>query len=273
MIEPTPALEVEGVSVRYREVVALHDASLSLARGRVCALLGVNGSGKSSLFGAVMGTVRPAAGTVRILGGDPATARREGAVAYVPQSEQVDWTFPLRVRDVVMTGRYGRMGTTRRARPADRAAVEEALGLVELTALADRQIGRLSGGQRKRAFLARALAQDATLLLLDEPFAGVDKPSEATITALLRRAAGQGRSVLVSTHDLAALPQLCDDAVLVHQRVLASGPAHQVLRPEVLALAFGALPVPSAPSAQSASAVPGQVVLPAGPPLQREGAA
>ncbi len=238
-----PALEVDDLVVRYREVVALDGATLTLPRGRVCGLLGVNGSGKSSLFGAVMGTVRPTSGTVRILGGDPARARREGAVAYVPQSEGVDWTFPLRVRDVVMTGRYGRMGPTRRARPADRGAVEEALALVELTALADRQIGRLSGGQRKRAFLARAIAQDAALLLLDEPFAGVDKPSQATITALLRRAAGEGRTVLLSTHDLTGLPTLCDDAVLLHRRVLAAGPVARVLRPEVLALAFGALPL------------------------------
>ncbi len=268
MTVTAPALAVEHLGVRYREVVALDDASLVLPRGRVCALLGVNGSGKSSLFGAVMGTVRPSAGTVSILGGDPAAARRAGAVAYVPQSEQVDWTFPLRVRDVVMTGRYGRMGTTRRTRPVDRAAVEEALELVELTALADRQIGRLSGGQRKRAFLARALAQDAALLLLDEPFTGVDKPSEATITTLLRRAAGQGRSVLVSTHDLGGLARLCDDAVLLHRRVLASGPVQQVLRPEVLALAFGALPAPAAVAPPLAP--PGPAAL---PPLQRDGAA
>ncbi len=234
-----PALELRDVHVRYREVVALDGVTLRLRPGRVCGLVGVNGSGKSTLFKTVAGTVRPDRGGVEVLGHEPERARREGLVGYVPQSEAVDWTFPLSVREVVMTGRYGRMGPLRRPRRADREAVQQALEEVELADLADRQIGRLSGGQRKRAFVARGIAQGARLLLLDEPFAGVDKRSEGTITRLLRDLARDGRTVLVSTHDLQALPALCDEAVLLHRRVLVHGTPSDVLRPEALALAFG----------------------------------
>ncbi|WP_063048661.1 metal ABC transporter ATP-binding protein [Nocardia arthritidis] len=235
----TPAIEVRGVTVRYGEVPALENVDLTVDAGRVCGLIGMNGSGKSTLFKTIMGLARPDRGTVRIDGGAPVTARRAGILGYVPQSEDVDWTFPLSVRDVVMTGRYGRLGITRRARRADREAVAQALERVELTDLADRQIGRLSGGQRKRAFVARGLAQGATVLLLDEPFAGVDKRSEATITALLRELAADGATILVSTHDLHALPGLADEAVLLMRTVLAQGSPDVVLRPENLARAFG----------------------------------
>ncbi|WP_159838321.1 metal ABC transporter ATP-binding protein [Nocardia sp. CY41] len=234
-----PAIEVRGVTVRYGEVPALDDVDLTVDAGRVCGLIGMNGSGKSTLFKTIMGLVRPDRGTVRIIGGAPVAARRAGVLGYVPQSEDVDWTFPLSVRDVVMTGRYGRLGVTRRPRKADREAVAHALERVELTDLADRQIGRLSGGQRKRAFVARGLAQGATVLLLDEPFAGVDKRSEATITALLRDLADGGATILVSTHDLHALPGLADEAVLLMRTVLAQGSPDVVLQPENLARAFG----------------------------------
>ncbi|WP_282776629.1 MULTISPECIES: metal ABC transporter ATP-binding protein [unclassified Nocardia] len=235
----TPAIEISDVAVHYGEVLALDGVDLSLRPGRVCGLIGMNGSGKSTLFKAIMGLVQPDRGTVRVNGGAPVSARRSGALGYVPQSEDVDWNFPLSVRDVVMTGRYGRMGFTRRPRRADREAVAHALERVELTELADRQIGQLSGGQRKRAFVARGIAQGATILLLDEPFAGVDKRSEATISALLRELADEGATVLVSTHDLHALPALADEAVLLMRRVLAHGDPSEVLRPEKLALAFG----------------------------------
>ncbi|MEB7446868.1 metal ABC transporter ATP-binding protein [Arthrobacter koreensis] len=233
------ALELDSVTVKYDDVTALDGVSLTVRPGRVCGLVGMNGSGKSTLFKSLMGLVKPSAGTVRLSGMPPAKARKAGLVAYVPQSEAVDWTFPLSIRDVVMTGRYGHMGPTRRPRPADRTAVADALARVELTGLADRQIGRLSGGQKKRAFVARGIAQGASVLLLDEPFAGVDKRSEATITALLRELAADGRTVLVSTHDLHALPQLADEAVLLMRRVLAHGSPDEVLRPEQLARAFG----------------------------------
>ncbi len=234
-----PAIEVDNVHAGYGNVVALDGARLTVQPGRVCGLIGMNGSGKSTLIKAVMGTVRLQSGRVLINGSSPAQARRSGVVGYVPQSEDVDWTFPVSVRDVVMMGRYGRTGPTRRPRPADHAAVDRAMDRVELSDLADRQIGRLSGGQRKRAFVARALAQGATVLLLDEPFAGVDKRTEATITRLLRELASDGHTVLVSTHDLHALPNLCDEAALLNKKVLVHGDPHEVLRPENLALAFG----------------------------------
>ncbi|WP_309135366.1 metal ABC transporter ATP-binding protein [Cellulomonas sp.] len=235
----TPALEVEHVTVRYGDVLALDDVSLRLAPGRVCGLVGVNGAGKSTLLQAVTGTVRPGAGRVRVLGDDPARARRRGAIAYVPQQEAVDVTFPVSVRDVVAMGRYGHLGPTRRLRAADHAAIDAALERVGLTALADRQVGRLSGGQRRRAFVARGIAQEADLLLLDEPFAGVDKGSEATVVRLLRELAADGRTVLVSTHDLHALPDLADEAVLLRRSVVFHGPVAEALRPETLAGALG----------------------------------
>ena len=234
-----PAILVEDVTVHYGDVLALDGASLELERGRVCGLVGMNGSGKSTLFKAIMGMVRPDAGRVLIAGQSPGVARKSGIVGYVPQSEDVDWAFPLSVRDVVMTGRYGHMGITRRAKRADHAAVDHALERVELVEYADRQIGQLSGGQKKRAFVARGIAQGATTLLLDEPFAGVDKRSEATITRLLRELAADGATILVSTHDLHALPELADEAILLMRRVLMHGAPTDVLRPESLAMAFG----------------------------------
>lgn len=235
----SPGIEVSGVSVRYRDIVALDDVDLTVTPGRVTALIGMNGSGKSTLFKSITGLVRPASGRVSIAGQTPAAARRRGLIGYVPQSEDVDWSFPVSVRDVVMMGRYGRLGPTRRPRPDDHRAVDAALERVELSELADRQIGRLSGGQRKRAFVARGIAQDAGILLLDEPFAGVDKKSEATIVRLLRELAADGRTVLVSTHDLHALPSLADEAVLLLRRVVFQGAVDEALRPELLARAFG----------------------------------
>ncbi|GAA1058285.1 ABC transporter [Agromyces luteolus] len=234
-----PALEVRGITVHYGDVLALDDVSLTLGRGTICGLVGMNGSGKSTLFKAIMGNVRPDRGGVSIGGRSPRQARRAGVVGYVPQSEEVDWSFPLSVHDVVMMGRYGFQGFTRRPRRADREAVAEALDRVELADLADRRIGALSGGQRKRAFVARGLAQGADLLLLDEPFAGVDKRSEATITDLLRELADGGATVLVSSHDLEALPRLADEAILLLRRVLLHGTPDEALRPEQLARAFG----------------------------------
>ncbi|MGO2540395.1 metal ABC transporter ATP-binding protein [Specibacter sp. AOP5-B1-6] len=235
----TAAIDVDAVTVHYGGVLALDRATLKLEEGRICGLVGMNGSGKSTLFKAIMGLVKPDAGTVTVAGDTPARARRSGVVSYVPQSEDVDWQFPLSVQEVVMMGRYGRMGPGRRPRRADRLAVAGALERVELSDFAQRQIGQLSGGQKKRTFVARGIAQGATTLLLDEPFAGVDKRSEATIVALLRELAREGATILVSTHDLHALPDLADEAVLLMRRVLLHGTPREVLQPGNLALAFG----------------------------------
>ncbi|WP_278312863.1 metal ABC transporter ATP-binding protein [Lolliginicoccus levis] len=238
-----PALDISGLRVSYRTLTALDDVNLAIGWNRVCGLIGTNGSGKSTLFKSIMGLVKPQAGTIRVAGQPAAKARRQSLIAYVPQSEEVDWTFPLSVRDVVMMGRYGSQNWLRSPRRTDHAAVAEALEMVGMAAFADRQIGQLSGGQRKRVFVARGIAQNASVLLLDEPFTGVDKTSEAMIIDLLRGLAGAGRAILVSTHDLSSLPALCDEAALINQRIMLHGTPREVLRPENLALAFGANPL------------------------------
>ena len=236
----THAIDVDHLTVDHGSVRALTDVTLSIPWGGVTGLIGINGSGKSTLFTAIMGMLRPTAGAVRIDGADPAQARRTGMLGYAPQSERVDWDFPITVGEVVMTGRFSHQGRLRRPRAADRAAVAAALERVRLSELADRQIGQLSGGQRKRTFVARSIAQDARILLLDEPFAGVDKRSEAVIVTLLRELAAEGRSVVVSTHDLHALPELADEAILLHNRVLFHGPVDEAIAPERLVSVFGA---------------------------------
>lgn len=236
----TPAIAVENLTVGYRSgVTALREASLEVPCGSVTALVGVNGAGKSTLFKALMGLLPHGRGAVRIMGLPVTQALRRNLVAYVPQTEEVDWTFPVLVRDVVMMGRYGHMGLLRRARPADRQAVEGALARVGLTDMATRQIGELSGGQKKRVFLARALAQDARVILLDEPFTGVDVETERRIIALLSAMRDEGRAMLVSTHDLGAVPEYCDRVVMVKGTVLASGPTETTFTPENLRRAFG----------------------------------
>lgn len=237
------AISVEDVTVRYGNILALDHASVHVGAGRISALVGMNGSGKSTLFKTIVGSVTPTTGSVRLAGKTPAAARRAGLVGYVPQSEAIDWTFPISVRDVVMTGRYGRLGPTRRPRRVDHEAVDEALARVELTDHADRQIGQLSGGQRKRAFVARGIAQQASILLLDEPFAGVDKRTEGTITALLRELADAGTTILVSTHDLQVLPELADEAILLMRRVVAQGVPREVITTDNLVRAFGLDPL------------------------------
>lgn len=234
-----PALTVTNVSVRYGSVPALADVSLTLEAGRVTALIGMNGSGKSTLFNTIMGRVRPVTGGVRVFGMTSLQARRAGLVAYLPQSEAIDWDFPVSVREVVMTGRFGMLGPTRRPRAIDREAVTEALERVGLPHLATRQIGELSGGQRKRVFLARSIAQEARLLLLDEPFAGVDKDSEVSLVSLLHTLRDEGRGILISTHDLAGVPELSDEVVLLRNRVLFHGSVEEALHPDMIVRAFG----------------------------------
>ncbi|MET4099710.1 manganese transport system ATP-binding protein [Agrococcus sp. UYP10] len=235
----TDAIATERLGVRYGEVRALADVTVRIHAGEITGLVGVNGSGKSSMLAAVLERV-PHEGTVRILGRTPKEARRAGLVASVPQAESVDWDFPITVRDVVTTGRYGRMGMLRIPRAADRAAVDEALDLLRIDDLADRPIGELSGGQRKRAFVARAMAQDAELLLLDEPFAGVDRTSEAQITEVLRGLRDRGRTVVIVHHDLSGVAELVDAVLLLRGRLLHHGPPDEVLTPQRIAEAFGA---------------------------------
>lgn len=233
-------IQVCGATVTYRNGhTALRDARFEIPVGTITALVGVNGSGKSTLFKAVMGFVRLARGHVTVLGLPARQALRRRLIAYVPQSEDVDWNFPVLVEDVVMMGRYGHMGWLRRPRLEDRRAVDTALRRVGMEALRHRQIGELSGGQRKRVFLARALAQDARVILLDEPFTGVDVTTEDAIIELLGQLRGEGRVMLVSTHNLGSVPEFCDRAVLLNRTVLAYGPTGQVFTRANLQAAFG----------------------------------
>lgn len=229
-----------GVTVTYANGhTALRDASFETPVGSITALVGVNGSGKSTLFKAVMGFVPLSAGQVQVLGLPVAQAMRQRLMAYVPQSEEVDWNFPVLVQDVVMMGRYGHMGFMRLPRQADRAAVRQALERVDMSALAGRQIGELSGGQKKRVFLARALAQQARVILLDEPFTGVDVKTESAIIDLLRQLRDEGCVILVSTHNLGSVPEFCDRTALIQGTVLACGPTAEVFTRANLERAFG----------------------------------
>ncbi len=233
-------LVVEGATVTYRNGhTALRDASFAIPTGTITALVGVNGSGKSTLFKAIMGFVKLARGTISILGRPVDEALRQNLVAYVPQAEEVDWTFPVLVEDVVMMGRYGHMNMLRIPRAADRTTVDAALDRVGMTDHRKRQIGELSGGQKKRVFLARALAQDSQVILLDEPFTGVDVKTEEAIITLLRALRGEGRVMLVSTHNLGSVPQFCDRTVLLDRTVLAHGPTDEVFTQANLERAFG----------------------------------
>ncbi|WP_289040995.1 manganese/iron ABC transporter ATP-binding protein [uncultured Aliiroseovarius sp.] len=230
----------QDVTVTYRNGhTALWNASFGIPRGTITALVGVNGAGKSTLFKAIMGFVPVAKGEIQILGMDVRAALSKNLVAYVPQSEEVDWAFPVLVEDVVMMGRYGHMGFLRRPKQADHDAVDQALRRVNMQDFRHRQIGELSGGQRKRVFLARALAQDGQVILLDEPFTGVDVKTEEQIITLLRELRDEGRVMLVSTHNLGSVPEFCDRTVLVKGTVLSYGPTETTFTRENLEEAFG----------------------------------
>ncbi len=230
----------KDVTVTYRNGhTALRNATFDIPTGTITALVGVNGAGKSTLFKAIMGFVPAAKGNISVLGMPVKTALRKNIVAYVPQAEDVDWSFPVLVEDVVMMGRFGHMGFLRRPSQVDRDAVTGALERVNMLDFRHRQIGELSGGQRKRVFLARALAQDGRVILLDEPFTGVDVQTEDAIIKLLREMRDEGRVMLVSTHNLGSVPEFCDRTVLVKETVLAFGPTETTFTRENLEIAFG----------------------------------
>nr|WP_311734998.1 manganese/iron ABC transporter ATP-binding protein [Alloyangia mangrovi] len=233
-------IRARDVTVTYRNGhTALRRASFEIPRGTITALVGVNGAGKSTLFKAIMGFVPVAQGRITLLGLSVKAALKRNLVAYVPQSEEVDWSFPVLVEDVVMMGRYGHMGFLRRPSQADREAVDTALARVNMSDFRHRQIGELSGGQKKRVFLARALAQEGQVILLDEPFTGVDVKTEEQIIALLRELKDEGRVMLVSTHNLGTVPEFCDRTVLVKGTVLAYGPTETTFTRAALEEAFG----------------------------------
>ena len=234
-----PAFNLQEVSVNYGELTALSNVSLSVPKAQVTAVIGVNGSGKSTLFKTLMGLVYPTAGTVKVFGASVAKARKGGLIGYLPQSEEVDWNFPISVAEVIMTGRYGRLGSSRRAKELDKKAVADAMARLEITELADRQISELSGGQKKRVFFARIIAQEAELVLLDEPFTGVDLRSEQQIQTVITELATEGKTVFLSSHNLSSLPEFASETVLLMKEVLAYGKTAEVIKPETIIRVFG----------------------------------
>ena len=233
-------LTVDDVTVTYRNGhTALRSASFTIPRGTITALVGVNGAGKSTIFKAIMGFVPLAAGSVSIFDLPARDALKRNLVAYVPQAEEVDWSFPVLVEDVVMMGRYGHMNFLRIPSKRDHQMVDEALARVGMVDYRKRQIGELSGGQKKRVFLARALAQEGQVILLDEPFTGVDVNTEEQIVTLLKALRDEGRIMLVSTHNLGSVPDFCDRAVFVKGTVIASGKTEDTFTEENLQKAFG----------------------------------
>lgn len=233
-------LTARDISVAYNNGhIALYDASFTLKQGTITALVGINGSGKSTLFKTIMGFIKPMKGYVTICGQSMRKAHKKHLLAYVPQSEEVDWSFPVSVWDVVMMGRYGSMNFLRIPGSEDKVIAERSLERVQMLDFKNRQIGELSGGQKKRVFLARALAQQGKIILLDEPFTGVDVKTETAIISLLRELKNAGHLIFVSTHDLGSIPEFCDHVVIINKTVLAAGPTEQAFTAENLKKAFG----------------------------------
>ena len=233
-------ISVKNVTVKYKNGHrALWDVSFEIPDKTITGLVGINGAGKSTLFKAMMGFLPLAQGIISIHGYAVSTALKNNLVSYVPQAEEVDWTFPILVKDVVMMGRYGHMGFFRQATKDDFSAVEKALARVGMTDYKDRQIGELSGGQKKRVFLARSIAQNGRIILLDEPFAGIDVQTEDQIISLLSELRSEGRVMLVSTHNLGSVAEFCDRTILIKGTVLNFGLTEEVFTKENLEKAFG----------------------------------
>lgn len=234
-----PSLLVEGLSVIYSNGhKALDNASFSIPRQSITALVGINGSGKSTLFKAIMGFVKSSGGRIELFGGSVKDALKANLVAYVPQNEEIDWDFPVLVKDVVMMGRYGHMGFLKIPKDNDYEIVKDSLKKVGMLELENRQISELSGGQRKRVFLARALAQQSEIILMDEPFTGIDVNTEEEIMELLREMKAEGKVMLISTHNLGSVPEFCDRTILLNKTVLAEGETTKVFTQENLTNAF-----------------------------------
>lgn len=233
-------ISLDDISVRYNNGhTALYDVSLHLQGGTTCALVGINGSGKSTLFKVLMGLIKPQTGHVKLCDLPITQALKKNLVAYVPQSEEVDWQFPVSVLDVVMMGRYGHMNFLRRPKPKDYQKIDEAMSRVQINHLANRQISELSGGQKKRVFLARALAQESKILLLDEPFTGVDVKTEKAIMNLLDELRQEGHLILISTHNLGTVPEFCDQVIMINRTILAMGSTKSTFTQANLEKVFG----------------------------------
>ncbi|MDJ0508857.1 MAG: metal ABC transporter ATP-binding protein [Crocosphaera sp.] len=237
-------ITVDNLSVTYNNAkLALYNANCIVEAGSITALVGPNGCGKSTLFKSIMGFLAPSQGQILVGGTSVKKAQQRQWMAYVPQADEVDWNFPVSVFDVVMMGRYGYMNLLRIPSAKDKRLVMESLERVGMTEFRHRQIGELSGGQKKRAFLARALAQEGKVILLDEPFTGVDVKTEKRIIDLMIQLREEGHTILVSTHDLMSISTFCDRTILLNQTILASGTTEETFTEENLEMTFGGLPV------------------------------
>ncbi len=236
-VPAAPPLEIENLTVAYRDKAVLRDVTLGMPQGKLTAIIGPNGAGKSTLIKAVLDIVPTASGAVRVFGRPLRSQRR--LVGYVPQRSSVDWDFPTNVLDVVLMGTYGRLGWIRRPSKAEREWAMDCLEKVGMADYAHRQISQLSGGQQQRVFLARALAQDAQLYLMDEPFAGVDATTERAIVALLQDLRSQGKTVVCVHHDLESAPEYFDWVALLNVRLIASGPSAVALTQQNLMRTYG----------------------------------
>jgi manganese/iron transport system ATP-binding protein len=230
------AIRVEGVWAGYDGHTALEEVGFTVKKGSIVGLIGPNGSGKSTLIKVILGMHRPWQGRVRVLGRESAAARR--LLGYTPQIETVDWQFPVTVSDVVMTGRYGRLGPLRRPTGADKAVVESCLQRLRLTEVADRQIGELSGGQQRRVLVARALAQEPQVLLLDEPMGGLDAAIQHELMDLFEGLRDEGKTLLVATHDLSCVTGCFNRVLLLNKRMIAYDDPSKVFTEELLNEAF-----------------------------------
>ena len=230
---PTPpVVEIHDLTISYHKKPVLWDIDLCLPTGKLMGIIGPNGAGKSTLLKAIMGLIPLDSGYVHLFGQTLPKVRKQ--VSYIPQRESVDWNFPASAHDVVLMGRYGELGLFKRPSKADKALAMECLAQVGLEAVADRQIGQLSGGQQQRVFLARALAQRATLYLMDEPFAGIDAATEKIIIQLLKTMTQQGKSIIVVHHDLQTAQDYFEWVILLNMRLIGAGPAQDMLAPSLL---------------------------------------
>ncbi|MDM8518474.1 metal ABC transporter ATP-binding protein [Anaerolineales bacterium HSG6] len=230
-----PILRLDNISVRFQQTPALNNVSFALQRGERVAVIGPNGAGKSTLFNIISGLISPTQGQVEMCGRAP---NKQVGIAYVPQRSRVDWQFPVTVNDVVMMGRVGRLGLFRWPKQKDRHIVEEALALVNMTDLAKRQIGELSGGQQQRVFIARALAQEAELMLMDEPLTGLDLKSQEGIFAILDKLRQRQVTIMVATHDLNVAAERFDRLLLLNQQVIGFGRAKEVFTTSMLSRTY-----------------------------------
>lgn len=232
-----PALEIDQLTVNYEKTPVLWDISFSVPPGELVAIIGPNGAGKSTLLKAALGLVKPISGSVFCMGEPIGRVRKK--IAYVPQRESVDWDFPITVFDLVLMGRYGKIGLLRRVRKEDQQAVEHYLDKVGLLPLSKRQISQLSGGQQQRAFLARALIQEAEVYFMDEPFSGIDIASQQVIVSILKELRNSGKTAFVVHHDLDTVTEIFSWAILLNLRLVASGSVGQVFTEELIHRTYG----------------------------------